>query len=55
MCQRLLTVTHNQIDAAKYLEASDFNQRNSKSQNALHAASKSSNAKMFELLLPYFD
>lgn len=56
MTPLLTAVTHNQIDATKYLlEASDFNQRNSKSQNALHVAAKSSNAQMFELLLPYFD
>lgn len=56
MTPLLTAVTHNQIEAAKYLlEASDFNQKNSKSQNALHIAAKSSNTKMFELLLPYFD
>lgn len=46
----------SQIDAAIYLiQICDITIKNSKQQNALHIAAKSSNVKMLELLLPYFD
>lgn len=56
MTPLLTAVVNNQIDAAKYLvQLSEINIKNSKSQNALHIAAKSSSVGMLELLLPYFD
>lgn len=56
MTPLLTAVVNNQIDAAKYLiQVSNINIKNSKSQNALHIAAKSSSVEMLELLLPSFD
>lgn len=55
MTPLLTAVVNNQIDAVIYLiKICNINIKNSKQQNALHIAAKSSNVKMLELLLPYF-